>query len=332
MAARRNQYDNRDDRPERRRRSRAGTFFTTLLLVVAIGVFCFAAYKLYGYWREYKVGTDEYANLNNQFVLKPNESSGTSSTTPEPSTDADAPGSIGSALTQAQAGRVILQDVAELEDPATVTQKVAEAATEDTVENGETKKLPLLRNPINFTELNAINPDIIGWLRIGALDLSYPVAQAADNDFYLHRTFEKRDNFAGCLFLNCDNSKFFTDQNSIIYGHNMKNGSMFGTLSKFRNQETFDANPYFWIFGPALIYQYRIFSASEVASEGRPYVTRFASSDFELFLQEMSERSLVKTGVTVSPDDRIVTLSTCTGNSATRFILQGKLEQMYIAK
>ena len=107
---------------------------------------------------------------------------------------------------------------------------------------------------------------------------------------------------------------------------------MFGSLSKFRSQETYDSNPYFWIFTPTLIYQYRIFSCHEVPSEGKPYVTRFTLADFQSFLDEMAAQSLVKTDVTVTTDDRIVTLSTCTGNSATRFIVQGVLEQMYIAK
>ncbi|MFR3321064.1 MAG: sortase domain-bontaining protein [Lachnospiraceae bacterium] len=77
-----------------------------------------------------------------------------------------------------------------------------------------------------------MNSDIVGWLRIRALDISYPVVQGKDNDYYLHRTFEKTDNFAGCLFVNSYNMGDFTDQNTIIYGHNMKNGSMFGKLSR----------------------------------------------------------------------------------------------------
>ena len=77
----------------------------------------------------------------------------------------------------------------------------------------------------------------MGWLRIRALGISYPVVQGEDNDFYLHRTFEKEDNFAGCIFVNCDNSGNFTDQNTIIYGHNMKDGSMFGKLKKFREEQ-----------------------------------------------------------------------------------------------
>ena len=311
------------------------TFFSTLLLVVAIGVFCFAAWKLYGYWRAYKVGEDEYKNLNEQYVLGPENvplpegSSAAGTPGDETSSESAAPQA---ALTPVSSAGIILPDVQELENPDTLAEKVAQAATEDTMESGERKKLPLLRNPINFTELNAINPEVIGWIRIGALDVSYPIAQAKDNDFYLHRTFEKQDNFAGCIFLNCDNSRFFTDQNSIVYGHNMKNGSMFGTLSKFRSQETYDSNPYFWIFTPTLIYQYRIFSCSEVAAEGAPYMTRFTTEGFREFLNNMAAQSAVRTNVSLSTDDRVTTLSTCTGNSATRFIVQGKLEQMYIAK
>ena len=324
-----------------KRGSGIGTFFTTLLLVVAIGVFCFAGWKLFGYWQAYKAGSDEYKDLNDRFVTVSDAGSqgsgsgtgsGTGSAAGENSSES-AGLSVGQALaTGPQANGVILQSVEELEDPATVDEKIAEAAVEETLENGEAKQLPLLRNPINFTELNAINPDIIGWIRIGALNLSYPVAQAADNDYYLHRTFEGQDNFAGCIFLNCDNSKFFTDQNSIVYGHNMKNGSMFGTLKKFREQETWDTNSYFWIFTPTLIYQYRIFSSAEVATVGDPYRVRFTTADFQSFLDDMTSHSLLKTGVQVTTDDRIVTLSTCTGNTSTRFIVQGRLEQMCIAK
>ena len=308
-------YEDNDRRNRKKKKGSAvGTFITSFLLVIAIGVFCYAAYTLYGYYKEYKVGTDEYGALNDKYV--------NSTPVTEASTEAEST-SQGTLLTR----------VDELEDPSTVTAKVDEAIKEDTVEDGEEKTLPLLVNPINFKELNAINEDIIGWIRIGALDLSYPVAQAADNDYYLHRTFERVDNFAGCLFLNCENTRYFTDQNSIIYGHNMKNGSMFGTLKEFEKQETYDKNPYFWIFTPEFIYQYRIFSCAVVNKVGDPYRIRFSTEDFENFLQTCKSNSEVNTGnVTVTASDRIVTLSTCTGDDSTRLIVQGKLEQIYLSK
>ena len=296
-----------------------GGVLTTIVLIAAIAVFCFAAYKLVGYYLEYKAGSDEYARLEQDFVTispvdAPEDGSGNTQQTDE---------GQGSAL----------KDVEELEDPSTKQAKVVEAAKDMAYENGEQKQLPTLVNPINFDELNSINEEIIGWIRLGALDISYPIAQAADNDYYLHRTFEKKDNFAGCIFLNCDNSRYFTDQNSIIYGHNMKNGSMFGRLKDLKEQATYDSNPYFWIFTPELIYQYRIFSCSVVGAVGDPYRIRFTTDEFQTFIKTMYEGSMIDShGVETTADDRVVTLSTCTGNDATRFIVQGRLEQVYISK
>ena len=314
---RRDRHRDRDDRPQRKG-SFAAMFFSTLLLVLAIGVFCFAAYKLVGFYRNYKAASDEYDKLNDQFVNEPADKEDT------PAVDVQS--------ADQEEAKPVLTDVRELEDPQTVADMVAGAATRETVENKVTRTLPLLKNPINFQELHQINTDVIAWIRIGALDISYPVAQAGDNDYYLHRTFERQDNFVGCIFLNCDNSRFFTDQNSIIYGHNMKNGSMFGSLKKFRDQALYDSNPYFWIFTEDLIYQYRIFTATEVPTTGDPYRIRFTAGDFAAFLQNMQASSFIDTHeVQVTSDDRIVTLSTCTGNETVRFILEGKLEQIYIS-
>lgn len=307
---------------KKKKGSAIGSFFSTLLLVVAIGVFCYAAFTLYGYYKEYKAGTDEYGSLNDKYV------SITPSSGEEEEGQTGTPGE-----TEDPAQPQVLKHVDELEDPATVTAKVETAAKEEIVENGQEKTLPMLRNPINFQELNAINEEIIGWIRIGALDLSYPVAQAADNDYYLHRTFERVDNFAGCIFLNCDNTRYFTDQNTIIYGHNMKNGSMFGTLKKFEEPGVYEKNPYFWIFTPEFIYQYRIFSCSLVNKIGDPYRTRFTTEDFQNFINTSMENSMVdNSGIEVTTEDRIVTLSTCTGDDSTRLIVQGKLEQIYASK
>lgn len=298
-------------RPPKKKGGVVGNIITTLLLIVALGVFGYSAFTLYGYYKEYKAGTDEYGNLNDKYVNIVSDD----------------------VVVETEEGPTVLANVEELEDPDTLDSKLENALKEEAVENGETQTLPTLMNPINFTELNAINEDIIGWIRIGALDISYPVAQYTDNDYYLHRTFEGVENFAGCIFLNCDNTKYFTDQNTIIYGHNMKNGSMFGTLKDFAKQETYDKNPYFWIFTPEFIYQYRIFSCSEVSKVGDPYRTRFITEDFQNFINTSQSNSMLDNhGVEVTTEDRIVTLSTCTSNDATRLIVQGKLANVYVAK
>ncbi len=329
-----------------------GRVFGTLILVAAVCVFCYSAYELYGYYREYKAGTDEYGSLNDQFVQieptggeEPSLAGETKATEPLSGIESSENGGDASTQQKERPNRLVttekseegpvLANVAELEeeDENLLEGKIEEAGKVEAVENGEEKNLPMLRNPINFQELNAINEDIIGWLRIRALDVSYPIAQAEDNDYYLHRTFAREDNFAGCIFLNCTNSKYFTDQNSIVYGHNMKNGSMFGTLKKFQDQEVYDDCPYFWIFTPEFIYQYRIFSCSVVSKIGDPYRTRFLTSDFEEFIRTCQENSMIDNGgMEVTTNDRIVTLSTCTGDESTRFIVQGKLAHLYASR
>ena len=296
----------------------AGTFLITLLLVIAVGVFAYSGWRLYNYYRAYKQGTDEYSELNEEYV--------------KPAEPAAADTQKETEASSASSGAEVLTDLTSLENPTARSEILEGANRESTVENGQTKELPKLKNPVDFAQLQNINPEVIGWIRVGSVNISYPVAQAKDNDYYLHRTFKKVDNFAGCIFENCNNSPFFTDQNTIIYGHNMKNGSMFGQLKKFKEQETFDKNPYFWMFTKDFIYQYRIFSSSIVSKIGDPYITRFSDEDFQKFIEKSISSSENKCGdVSVTTDDRIMTLSTCTGNDATRRILQGVLVQVYIS-
>ena len=332
MAGRKqSRYEREYDREPRRKGSAAGLFFTTLLLVLAIGVFAFSAWKLIGYYLEYKAGSDEYANLNKQYVntvpdTQEQETAAPKALSDETETETDENG-------DRMIPGPVLKDVSQLEDPETVEEKKEKAGKKTVMESGVKKLLPRMENPIDFARLTGINEDIIGWIRLGALNISYPVCQGADNDYYLHRTFERQDNFAGCIFLNCDNSRYFSDQNTIIYGHNMKDSSMFGTLKQLQEQEKYDSNPYFWIFTPTLIFQYRIFSCSNVPAANDPtYVTRFLTSDFEYYLQRQKLQSLVDAHqVEVTGDDRIATLSTCTGDSTVRFVVQGVLEQIYSA-
>ena len=339
--------DKEDDggRKPKKKSNPAVTVLTTILLIAAIGVFAFSAWKLLGYYREYQAGTDEYNKLKDTYV---EENAGEEITIDDPAlaqSGAEDEALIGETETEIvtqEDGTVtvaryrkgkLLTSVEELEDADTLDETLEKAAARETEENGKKQMLPMLINPVDFEELEAVNEEIIGWIRIGALDLSYPVAQSSDNDYYLHRTFERQDNFAGCIFLNCSNSRYFTDQNTIIYGHNMKNGSMFGTLKNLQDQELYDKNPFFWIYTKQFIYQYRIFSCAVVSKEGDNYRTRFTTDEFTDFLAARQSDSLVDNhGLQVSADDRIVTLSTCTGDDSTRFIVQGVLKQVYLAK
>ncbi len=273
-----------------------GDALSIVLMIAAFCVFVFAGYTLYGFYRDYKEVDDTYDRL----------------------------------AVYAEADETEEPDDAWDEEP----QDISGREVKDVLYAGESRTLPVMKNPVDFESLEAINPDIVGWLKIRALDLSYPVVQGEDNDYYLHTSFENEYLFAGCLFLNYENKSDFSDKNSIIYGHNMRSGSMFGTLKTFANESVYSRSKYFWIYTKDIIYEYRIISARVVEDAGKTYQTSFKDTkDFQEFLDDAIENSQVDNStVSVSTEDRIVTLSTCTGDSSTRFVVQGKLVQMYASE
>ncbi len=284
-------------KPPKKRRRTAGDVIRVILMIAALAVFLFSGWTLYGYYKEYKKGSDEYDNLESSYA-------------------ADDAG----------------EDLDSLEDDAAL-QSVKGSSLTTVTWDGQQLNVPSMKNPIDFTELKSVNEDIVGWLRIRALDISYPVVQGEDNDYYLHRTFEGTENFAGCLFENSGNLSDFSDQNTIIYGHNMKDGSMFGKLKDFNDEEVYNKSKYFWVFTPDLIFQYRIFSASIVNKTGITYQISFSDQEFDTYINEAFSTSVVEnSGLSVTQEDHIVTLSTCTGDDSTRFVVRGKLAQIYAAK
>lgn len=123
---------------------------------------------------------------------------------------------------------------------------VQEPEEEESPESEKEKEEPKNRYlEIDFAGLKAVNPDVIAWIQIPALDISYPVVQGKDNAYYLHHLFSGESNINGSIFVDCHNQPDFTDQNTIVYGHNMKNGSMFGTLDKYQDKELFEQHPEF---------------------------------------------------------------------------------------
>ena len=204
-----------------------------------------------------------------------------------------------------------------------VTEKEPDAEIKPAEE--ETLKPPM---DIDFNTLKSVNPEVIGWIYVEALDgVNYPVVQAADNDKYLHLTYEGNYNFAGTIFIDYENSSDFNDCNTLVYGHNMKNGSMFGQLKKFtENEEAFNKSRYFWIFVPGKAYRYEIISAYTTSVNSDTY-TLFKGPGEE-YLQYLSTikgySELKQETADTNIKDKIITLSTCTGNEATRYVVQGK--------
>lgn len=288
-----------------RRKSHIGDVIRFLLMIIALGVFLYSGWTLYGFYKDYKQSADEYEHLESSYLAE--EETG--------SENYDA-----------------LEDDDTLKDEAAV-QSITGKELVTRVENGKEITVPVMKNPIDFEQLQKVNEDIVGWLRIRGLGISYPVVQGEDNDYYLHRTFEGTDNFAGCIFMNCDNDSDLSDQNTILYGHNMKDGSMFGKLKNYNEEDVYKKSKYFWIYTPDLIYQYRIFSASVVNKTGLTYQIMFTEDEFDQFVNQAFSSSVVdNSGLSVTKEDRVVTLSTCTGDDSTRFVVVGKLAQIYASK
>lgn len=173
--------------------------------------------------------------------------------------------------------------------------------------------------------------EIVAWFQMDKI--SYPIMQHSDNDYYLHRLPDGSYNFGGSLFLLNHNNPMFTDQSSFVYGHNMNNGSMFGSL---RHCTTSDyKGHHFYIYLPdGTRHVYRFFSVATVFQESKAYTYSFESEKTFLDWQQwMLDQSKFDTGEKVSPNSRFVTLSTCNGLSGTnhRLVVCGieeRIEQL----
>ncbi len=190
----------------------------------------------------------------------------------------------------------------------------------------------LRKNPIDFAKLKADNDDVCGWITVPNTNVDYPIFQSSNknDDFYLNRGADKKYNANGSLYIQRINSYNFTDPNTVIYGHNMRNGSMFRTLHKFRDKAFFDANEYFYVYTPGHIMTYRIFAAYRY--DNRLILSAFDFSDrevYESYLQQcLNPNSMIRNvrgGVELTADDRIVTLSTCISDARYRYLVQGVL-------
>ena len=183
---------------------------------------------------------------------------------------------------------------------------------------------------VDFDTLLETNPDIRAWLVCEDTGINYPVAQAEDNSYYLKRLYDGTRNKAGCLFIDYENDPF-TDRNTIIYGHNLLDGSMFSELIGYQEQAYFDAHPDLLMAtsdGGYIVEVFAAFVASpgEAGGSTSPWLISWEDdAAYSAWLESMQSRALVQTNVSVNTSDQILTLSTCINNGRDRFLVMGKL-------
>lgn len=166
------------------------------------------------------------------------------------------------------------------------------------------------------------------WLRFKhPKDISYPVMYNEDNGYYLHRNIHGDYAYAGSIFLDCHNKTDMTDDNTIIYGHNMANGTMFGQLKKFKEPDYWEKNQFFYIYSrDGYRYKYQIYNVVQVSPESDIYTYEFGSNEkMDEYIDEWIEKGLYETGLRPTASDKIVSLSTCAVYGTKRLVIQGML-------
>ena len=186
--------------------------------------------------------------------------------------------------------------------------------------------------PIDFETLQERNPDVYAWITVPGTEIDYPVLQREnDNAYYLSHTIDHEEKTEGAIFTENYNSKDFEDPNTVLYGHDMRNGSMFRSLLEYEDREFFDTNKEIIIYTPDAIRHYEIFAAYPY--DNRHLLRSFDFSDptvFQSYLDNIfatrDMSSCIDTSMEVDSDDKIITLSTCYGSQRDhRFLVQGVL-------
>ncbi|WP_346886613.1 class B sortase [Clostridium sp. UBA4395] len=166
---------------------------------------------------------------------------------------------------------------------------------------------------INFKDLLAINSEVVGWIKIQDTNINYPVVKGKDNEYYLNHNIKKESSASGSIFMDYRNKVNEEDLNTIIYGHNMKDGSMFKTLASYKEEDFLINHPIIELTTLNKTTKWEIFSVYITDTSFNYIRTNFENEeDYGEFLSTMKNKSIHDVGINVTSDDVILTLSTCT--------------------
>ena len=172
--------------------------------------------------------------------------------------------------------------------------------------------------------LRQVNPEVLGWLWMPNTQISYPLMQGTDNEYYLHNTWKNEPNELGAIFLDYRSAPDFSDFNTLIYGHRMQSDAMFATLRFYAEQAHWESAPLVYVRAGDTVYTFTIFAAYEAPVTQPLYLPALTdAAQIDAVLQYAQEASVLDTGLTPGAEDHILTLVTCTGHGhASRWIVQ----------
>ena len=182
-------------------------------------------------------------------------------------------------------------------------------------------------NKEEYNKLKEQNNETVAWIKVNNINVEYPVVRATNNSFYLNHSFDKSKNSAGWIFADYKNKFDNTDKNIVIYGHNMRDGSMFGSLKNILNSDWYDneENTDITLCTENEKSIYKVFSIYKIESEDYYIKTEFSNeNEFEKFIKTLKKRSIKNFNIDISKEDSILTLSTCANNNKYRVVLHSK--------
>lgn len=186
---------------------------------------------------------------------------------------------------------------------------------------------------IDFEKLKSYNKELVAWIRVPGTNIDYPVArhESGDQTYYLNYNMYQEPAAAGCIYMENVNSADFSDNNTVLYGHNMKTKSMFGQIHKFEDETFFKEHQYIYIYIPGHKLTYQIFAS--YANDDSKLTRAYDFSDKTVYAKYIDNvlnmRSMgrnLRDGVKVTAKDKMITLSTCiTNQPEKRYLVQGVL-------
>lgn len=213
--------------------------------------------------------------------------------------------------------------------PTAKTTKKPSSGSNSSEEKKEDEEFVLKTITVDFDQLNAASDSVIGYLYLQDSKISYPIVQSPKEDanYYLTHAYDGTESISGALFVDSLTRKPFEQRNTVVHGHRMNNGTMFGNLNKYKKQSYFEDHRILSLYTPDGNYLVYVFAAYESEITGPYSRTNFSGSeDFQAYLNECISRSNYDTGIVPIVNDHILTLSTCVaGRDTKRFVVQGIL-------
>lgn len=199
-------------------------------------------------------------------------------------------------------------------------------AGQNSQETEGTQEATDIPEAIDFDSLHEISRDAIAWIYVPGVEINDVVAQAKDNDYYLHRLLDGTKASGGTLFVDFRNSADLSDWNTVIYGHNMKNGTMFAFLLDYGNPDYYEEHPVIYLYTPGKRYKIELIAGYTTSVDDPVYSAPATKESRNAILDHAHKVSTFISDVTVGDGDRLVTLSTCSyAYDDARYVVIGKL-------